>query len=412
MGVNVGVVGTGANPDNPDRAGFAMAYKHGAAYERLEDCRLVACADVVPEHAAQFATHFELAEVFDDGAAMVSDLDLDVVSVCVPPGAHAQVVTTCARQGDLDAIHCEKPMGKTWEECREMATVCEAEGVALTVNHQRRLGPTYREAKDLLDAGRIGDLRRIEIATGNLYDAGTHLFDLCGFYTDQTPVEWVIGQVDYRDENKWFGAHNENQALAQWRYEDGVYGLASMGVAEEAVDCYLRLVGERGRIEIGPSSGPPLRYRSNRTLGWKTVDTGENIWGDRKLSTPRAAVQLITPRLPFVPDDPFERPSHIDLAIESVVDAVRTGGRSELHAENALQASELVFASWQSARKRGRVELPLRIEDNPLESMVATGQVPVGRDPGDSTADPADSTADPADSTSDPVRASTDGGEE
>jgi hypothetical protein len=40
-----------------------------------------------------------------------------------------------------------------------------------------------------------------------------------------------------------------------------------------------------------------------------------------------------------------------------------------------LQATELIFASWESARRRGRVDLPLEIEDNPLEDMVEAGQL-------------------------------------
>lgn len=33
----------------------------------------------------------------------------------------------------------------------------------------------------------------------------------------------------------------------------------------------------------------------------------------------------------------------------------------------------LIFATYQSARKRGRVSLPLGIEDNPLEAMIESG---------------------------------------
>jgi len=45
-------------------------------------------------------------------------------------------------------------------------------------------------------------------------------------------------------------------------------------------------------------------------------------------------------------------------------------------AENALNATEIIFAGYyESARRRGRVvDLPLDIEDNPLESMVDDGQ--------------------------------------
>ena len=396
MVLDIGFVGTGATPDDPDSDGFAMAYRHARGYRRLADCHLAACADVVPENAAAFAEEFGIGEdaVFEDYAAMLETVDLDVLSVCVPPGVHAEVVTGCARQGDLAAIHCEKPMAKTWRDCREMVEVCEREGVQLTINHQRRLGPTYRTAKRLLDRGKVGDLRRVEVATENLYDAGTHLFDLCDMFVDGARAEWVLAGLDYREENVWFGAHNENQALAQWRYDNGVHGLASMGEGQEAVDCYVRLVGTDGRIEVGATDGPPLRVRHGRTLGWKTVDTGENIWGDRKLSTARAGLAKVAPVLPGVPDDPFDHPSHIDRAVESVVEAVHTGEEPELAASTALRGTELVFASWESVRRRGRVDLPLGIDDNPLEAMVAEGRLPMG----DDTA--AEAAAEPPESTS------------
>ena len=56
-----------------------------------------------------------------------------------------------------------------------------------------------------------------------------------------------------------------------------------------------------------------------------------------------------------------------------VVRALEEGTDSELCAANALQATEIIFACWESARRRGRVELPLDIDDNPLEEMVASG---------------------------------------
>jgi predicted dehydrogenase len=380
MPLDIGFVGTGATPDDPDSDGFAMAYRHAQGYQRLDDCRLRACADIVPENAAAFADEFGIDAVFKNSTEMVDEVDLDIVSVCVPPGVHADVVIECAQTGDVAAIHCEKPMAKTWQNCKEMVEVCESEGVQLTINHQRRLGPTYRTAKELLNAGKIGDLQRIELATENLYDAGTHLFDLTDFFTDGTSAEWMLAQVDYREENIWFGAHNENQALAQWRYENGVYGLASMGAGQDAVDCYLRLRGTEGTIEIGATDGPPLWIRHGKTLGWRTIDTGENIWGDRNLTTIKAGIAKLAPMVPVVPDNPFPHRTHIERAIESVVRAVKEGKESELNARTALRGTELVFAAWESVRQRGRIDLPLEIEDNPLESMVESGKLPVGRE--------------------------------
>jgi len=122
------------------------------------------------------------------------------------------------------------------------------------------------------DDGAIGSLERLEFGEAHLYDAGTHLFDSCSYLTDGEPVEWVMGQVDYREENRWFGAHNETHGLSTWRYADGTRGLATTGEGREFVGCYLRLRGREGCIEVGPTDGPSLRLR--RGADWETVDTG------------------------------------------------------------------------------------------------------------------------------------------
>ncbi|MEF8973305.1 MAG: Gfo/Idh/MocA family oxidoreductase [Haloarcula sp.] len=396
MAYRIGVIGTGATPDDPDRDGFAMAYRHADGYQRLEDCTLHACADIVPENAEQFAGTYDVPHVYEDYRTMLAEMDLDVISVCVPPRIHAEIVTGCAEHGDLEAIHCEKPMATTWADCREMCQVCEEAGVRLTFNHQKRVGPIYRRAKELLDSGTIGDLHRIEVTAENLFDSGTHVFDLATFYTDRAPVAWVMAGLDYREENRWFGVHNENQAVAQWRYENGVTGLATTGRSEGAVGTQVRLVGRDGTVEIGADDGPPLRVRTDRTFGWKTVDVGETIWGSRGYTTypgylrwgVEVAAEQVGTRLLGLPESRFTYPSHIDRAIESVIEAVREDGESPLTWRNAIESTEIIFAAWESARRRARVDLPLGIEDNPLESMVESGSLPVASDlDGDTNAD-------------------------
>ena len=53
--------------------------------------------------------------------------------------------------------------------------------------------------------------------------------------------------------------------------------------------------------------------------------------------------------------------------------ALTEGRQSELRVQNALNATEIIFAGYKSPRRRARVPLPLEIEDNPLESMVEAG---------------------------------------
>ena len=376
MNHRVAIVGTGADPDDPDTDGFAMAYRHANAYSRLDSCHLHACADIVIENARRFAEEYGIPDdrVFEEYEEMLQETEPDIVSVCVPPAIHAEIVTGCAESGVVDAIHCEKPMARTWKECREMVRVCEERDVQLTFNHQRRFGSPFRKAKALLDGDEIGPLERIEVGGKNLYDYGSHLFDLCGYFTEQTPAEWVLAGIDYSEENVQFGMHNENRALVQWRYEDGVNGLASTG-EDSLLRSQMRLVGRDGVIEIGHPDGPPLRFRSTSSDGWRPVDTeGDTIHGPTS-DTLTSAVRLVADRVPLVSGDRFTTSTFIDRAIEDVVEALDQSREPELSAANALQATELIFAAWESARRRSRIDLPLEIDSNPLERMVEDGEL-------------------------------------
>ena len=68
-------------------------------------------------------------------------------------------------------------------------------------------------------------------------------------------------------------------------------------------------------------------------------------------------------------------PGYIERAIADVVDALETGRESELCARNALNATEIIFAGYESSRRRGRVDLPLTITDHPLVDMFDSGKL-------------------------------------
>lgn len=374
MTYTVAIIGTGEKRDDPDRSGFAMAYRHAPGYQRLDDCEVVACADIVRDNAVAFAETFDIPmeNVFEDYERMLRIVEPDIVSVCVPPKIHAMIVKGCAESGVVSAIHCEKPMGMSPKECDEMLEACERNGVQLTVDHQRRFAEPVVKAKKLLDDGTIGDLERIETTEDNLFDAGCHNFDLAGYFTEQEPAEWVLCGLDYSEENIWFGAHNANQVISQWRYENGVYGLFVTGEAVDMVGSYMRLIGSEGVIEIGVDDGPALRYRTDKK-GWKTVDTDYSIHGPKSLTRAGAAARKLKGAVPGM--SASSRTSLYELAIEEVVAALREGREPLIAGSNARQAMELVFASWESARRTGRVDLPLDVEDNALQAMVESGQL-------------------------------------
>jgi predicted dehydrogenase len=327
-----------------------MAHAHARGYLAAEGCALVAVADIVEEHAATFAAQYGGPAVHTDYRQMLAREKLDIVSVCTWPALHAEMVIAAAEAG-VRAIHCEKPMAPTWGEARAMEQACAARGVQLTFNHQRRFNQPFRAARELLRSGAIGQLQRIEGACDNLYDWGTHWFDMFGFYNDEAPATWVMAQIDSHSGRTVFGMPLEDHGLSYVAYANGVYGLmvtdkeSSSGIA-----CANRLVGSAGVIEV-LWEAPWVRVRA----------AGEQEW-----SVPQGISESI-----------HDSGAHAR-AVADLVDALRAGREPELSARRALQATEVIFASYESSRRRARVELPLLIDDSPLAALLAAGAVGPG----------------------------------
>ncbi|MCX7012263.1 MAG: Gfo/Idh/MocA family oxidoreductase [Candidatus Sumerlaeota bacterium] len=345
--LRIGIIGTGKK-QKASRFGYAMAYQHANAYKLIPECEIAACADIVEENARAFAGAYGAKMIFTDYRKMLAEAKPDMVSICTWMHLHERMALDAIDAG-VKAIHCEKPMADTWAGAKRMAAAAKAKGVQLTFNHQRRYGAPFAMAKKMLDDGAIGTLQRLECGAGNLYDTGTHFVDMFSFFNHETPGKWVLAQIDYRQENFVFGSHNENQNVALIEYANGVFGLVMMGApgGENPVGCVDKLIGTDGVIEIGVANkGPALRYRRAGDKEWTAADTkGESIHG----------------------------PGFIERALADVVVCLREGRKCQLDASNALIVTEIIFGAYESSRRRGRVDFPLNIEDNPLAAMVESG---------------------------------------
>jgi predicted dehydrogenase len=347
----VGIIGCGRPRRAENATGFGQGHVHATGYEASPDCKIVAAADIKQENLDLFCQEHQVAQGYLDHKEMLAKEKLDIVSVCVWPMFHAPMVVDAAQAG-VKAIHCEKPMAPTWGEAKQMVEICDKYNVQLTFNHQRRFGKPFRKAKELLKGGAIGQLLRLEGFCPDLFDWGTHWFDMMFFYLDEAPAKWVIGQFDIRNGPSVFGVRLESQGLSYVEWQNGVHGLLVTGRGDFAQQDQMtmgnRLIGTEGTIEVGAKDGPALRLRNAKTGGkWQTIEVEGGIHGD----------------------------DHAVVAVLDLVDALKTGREPELAGRRALQATELIFATYESSRKRGRVDLPLQIEDSPLLSMLEAGQL-------------------------------------
>ncbi len=353
----VAIVGTGPDPATPTVDGFAMGYRHAEAYRNNDRCDIVACADIVRENADAFATEFDVpsARVYEDYRELLQEVEPDIVSVTVPPQIHEEIVVECARSGVVDAVHCEKPMAHTWASACRMVQECSRRDVQLTFNRQRRFGRVFTEANRLVDEGAIGALQRIEIGWGDFYDTGAHTIDLVGMFNDDSSPEWVIAQLDYRDEDVRFGAHQENQMWAQWRYSNGVHGILSTGTGSGMLESAFVLRGTDGVVRIDVEDGPMVELERNGTR--ESIDVGGETMHASGLE-----------------EDRFGSLFH-DRVVDHLLECLDTGTEPAISGRIGLDTAEILFAGYESVRKRGRVDLPLLIDDNPLESMVSAGEL-------------------------------------
>jgi UDP-N-acetylglucosamine 3-dehydrogenase len=341
----VGIIGCGRPRSAQGSTGFGMSHMHAAGYEASPDAEIVALADINLDNAKAFQAEHGGQHLYEDYHQMLAQEKLDIVSISTWPHLHAEMVIAAAQAG-VKAIHCEKPLAPTYGEAVRMVRACAERGVQLTFNHQRRFGEPFRQAKELLKAGRIGQLIRLEASCSNLFDWGTHWFDMLFFYNDETPAEWVIGQIDARDGATIFGVQMEGQGISYFKYRNGVYGLLVTG-AQAGWQAQNRLVGTEGVIEVGVSPEVPLRMWGKGQSEWQKVDLGEGLHGGE----------------------------YVKRAVLDLIDALKTGREPELSARKALQATELIFATYESSRRRARVDLPLQIEDSPFLSMLAKGEI-------------------------------------
>ena len=318
---------------------------HARGYAACPDTQTAACADPVAEAGDAFAQDFSVPSTYTDYRDMLEREELDIVSVCTWTGLHRDMIVEAAAAG-VKAIHSEKPMAPTWGESKEIYRACQEHGVVVTFCHQRRFGARFRKARDLAADGAVGRLTRLEGACPNLFDWGTHWFDMFNFYNGDVDAEWVMGQIAVEERKEVFGVRLDTSGLSWIRWQNGVEGLLATGGAETQ-GFHNRIIGTEGIIEVGRGQEAPVRLL-------------------------RAGRDWETPAL-----DPQEHDDTV-LSVFDLVDALDRGREPELSGARALRATELIFATYESSRARTRVRLPLEADDSALLTMIGDGTVGAG----------------------------------
>ena len=134
-----------------------------AGHERVN---LVALVDINDRAARELADAYQVPHAFGDLAALDQTL-VDAAIVATPPALHAAQTEELARRGLH--VFVEKPMAVTTAEARRMVETTDSAGVVLSVGLYRRLLPSTRLLRGLVESGLVGAPLSVDIEEGGEY---------------------------------------------------------------------------------------------------------------------------------------------------------------------------------------------------------------------------------------------------
>jgi predicted dehydrogenase len=351
-----------------------------------------AIADTHPDARREFGEFFGVPEEhrYVDYREMLDHEAPDFVDVCSWHRQHAEMTIAAAARRPK-AILCQKPMALSLAEADQMLTACERNGVKLLIAFQRPHHATWLKARELIRQGTIGQPIQVVMDDGgNILNTNSHNIRLALFLMDEPRVEWVMGAVERTTDGMERGIPCEDRCLGLAGCDNG----ATILIQSELIG------GRSGAGRQGARDGQGAARRRRLGQGARVVGTDGimELWTGRPPDDQvRSDGSMAQPEGPSARyNDEFgvvrylngssggwvdvEAPWHdcwahqcqeaIDLVEGKLADPI-----SDARHGRAVQ--EVMMALFESARKRQRIDLPLKTKLNPLVLMVERGELPV-----------------------------------
>lgn len=129
---------------------------HLRIYKDLPEIQVVGVFDVAAEAAHRAAEKHEIATVYPTLEAALADDTAEAVMVAVPNQFHTEI--TCQALAAGKHVICEKPLAPTAAGVEEMIAARDRSGKLLMTGQHMRFENRTRRLKQLIDAGRLGEV--------------------------------------------------------------------------------------------------------------------------------------------------------------------------------------------------------------------------------------------------------------
>ena len=143
--INLAVIGTGW-----------PGQQHARVMADIPEAHLYACADLDEARRVEFQTTYAPEKCFGDYHELLADPKLDATIICLPNFLHFPATLAALEAGKH--VLCEKPPTMNAAEMKVLDEQASDRGLVYYFSRQFRFTPAMRAAKELIAAGRLGNI--------------------------------------------------------------------------------------------------------------------------------------------------------------------------------------------------------------------------------------------------------------
>ncbi|HLO12417.1 MAG TPA: Gfo/Idh/MocA family oxidoreductase [Pseudoneobacillus sp.] len=293
--IKVGVIGCGS----------IAKHRHLPEYARNEFVEIVAVCDIVEDRVNEMAKTYN-AKAYTSYEELLSNKDIDAVSVCTPNYLHAPI--SIAALNARKHVLCEKPMATSREEAEKMIEASQENNKKLMIAHNQRFVPSHQRARQLIENGEVGKIysfrtafghggpegwsadgkeswffKKNEAFIGAMGDLGVHKTDLLRFLLGEEFVEVGAFVETSAKEN----ADVDDTAVCVLKTVSGIIGtLAASWSYVSKEDNSTIIYGQNAilRLEDDPYSSLVVQYKNGEVVKYELGGIQTNEEGGQKNS--------------------------------------------------------------------------------------------------------------------------------
>lgn len=138
-----------------------ISFKHvEGIVNNIDEAELIAVCDVIEERAVKKSKEYKKSiaqaepKVYVDYKKMLEEVEIDVVTIAVESGYHAEIAEYCLNKGKHVIV--EKPMALSTSDADRMIICAKKNKVKLCVSHQNRFNPSVQKLRGAVENGRFG----------------------------------------------------------------------------------------------------------------------------------------------------------------------------------------------------------------------------------------------------------------